>query len=97
MSVRYGEDSATYSFPEALADTLIMADEDLQKKIYDSKEVLLQSYWELWNEQILPNIQKGLSAAIYTQTSDIEEEINGLMTYDHKVTKFSIEGIRTLN
>ncbi|TLV02660.1 glycoside hydrolase family 2 protein [Dyadobacter luticola] len=33
-------------------------------------------------------IRKGLSAAVYTQTTDVEVEINGLMTYDRKVIKF---------
>ena len=33
-------------------------------------------------------MKKGLAAAIYTQTTDVEGEINGLMTYDRKVIKF---------
>jgi hypothetical protein len=32
-------------------------------------------------------IGKGLSAAVYTQTTDVEVEVNGLMTYDRKVVK----------
>ncbi|WP_448634156.1 hypothetical protein [Pedobacter panaciterrae] len=32
-------------------------------------------------------IKKGLSAAVYTQTTDVEQETNGLMTYDRKVIK----------
>jgi hypothetical protein len=32
-------------------------------------------------------VSKGLSAAIYTQVSDVEEEINGLLTYDRRVNK----------
>jgi beta-galactosidase/beta-glucuronidase len=39
--------------------------------------------------QIVPFIQRGLSAAIYTQTTDVEVETNGLMTYDRKVIKVS--------
>ena len=31
--------------------------------------------------------KKGLSAAVYTQVSDVEEEVNGLYTYDRKVCK----------
>ncbi|MCF2492645.1 MULTISPECIES: glycoside hydrolase family 2 protein [Dyadobacter] len=33
-------------------------------------------------------IKRGLSAAVYTQTTDVEIETNGLMTYDRKVIKF---------
>ncbi len=38
--------------------------------------------------EILPAIKKsGLSAAVYTQLSDVEDETNGLMTYDRRVIK----------
>jgi beta-galactosidase/beta-glucuronidase len=40
-------------------------------------------------EQLKPMIAKGLSAAIYTQTTDVEGEINGVMTYDRKVVKLN--------
>jgi hypothetical protein len=42
-------------------------------------------------------IPRGLSAAVYTQTTDVESEVNGLMTYDRKVFKFDVEKIRNLN
>lgn len=66
-------------------------------KHYRTKEELTQSYGQLWEEQIYPNLGNGLSAAIYTQTSDIEEEINGLMTYDREVSKFEEEILRDLH
>ncbi len=46
---------------------------------------------ELYLEQVLPCIQRGLCAAIYTQVSDVEDEINGLRTYDRKVEKLTPE------
>lgn len=39
--------------------------------------------------QMVPFIQRSLSAAIYTQTTDVEVETNGLMTYDRKVIKMT--------
>lgn len=42
-------------------------------------------------------IEKGLSAAIYTQTTDVEGEVNGLLTYDRKILKMDKEKIRELN
>jgi beta-galactosidase/beta-glucuronidase len=48
-------------------------------------------------EKLQTLIPKGLSAAVYTQTTDVESEVNGLMTYDRKVMKFDIEAIRALN
>lgn len=57
-------------------------------KHYKTKEELTANYRRLWEEEIYPNLEKGLSSTIYTQTSDIEEEINGLMTYDREENKF---------
>jgi beta-galactosidase/beta-glucuronidase len=45
-------------------------------------------------DQIVPFIERGLSAAIYTQTTDVEVETNGLMTYDRKVIKNPEEKLR---
>ena len=42
-------------------------------------------------------IPRGLSAAIYTQVSDVEGEVNGLMTYDRKVIKMPIENLNKVN
>ena len=41
----------------------------------------------LYRAHVLPKIPQGLCGAIYTQISDVEEEINGLLTYDRKVCK----------
>ena len=40
---------------------------------------------------------KGLSAAVYTQTTDVESEVNGLMTYDRKVMKFEEKKLKKMN
>ena len=45
----------------------------------------------LYEEKIIPAAEKGLCAAIYTQVSDVEDEINGLLTYDRKVCKANAE------
>lgn len=44
---------------------------------------LTKAYWE----HVIPAVKKGLCASVYTQVSDIEDEINGLLTYDRKVVK----------
>ena len=46
-----------------------------------------QAYRKLMAKQVAPLKEKGLSGAVYTQLSDIEEEVNGLVTYDRKVLK----------
>ncbi len=42
-------------------------------------------------------IKKGLSAAVYTQTTDVEVEVNGLMTYDRKQIKMPVDSLKTLH
>jgi hypothetical protein len=49
-------------------------------------------------EQILPHIEKeGLTATVYTQASDVEQEVNGIMTYDRKVLKISQNTLRNIH
>ena len=42
---------------------------------------------DLYTEQVIPNIKNGLSGAILTQITDVEDETNGLITYDRRVVK----------
>jgi hypothetical protein len=49
-------------------------------------------------EALVPMKQKlGLSAAVYTQTTDVEGEVNGLMTYDRKFIKVDPALLREMN
>lgn len=52
---------------------------------------------ELYRRDVISNIEKGLCAAIYTQVSDVEDEINGLYTYDRAVCKVDSALMRKLN
>lgn len=49
---------------------------------------LLEGLARLYNEEIIPMAEKGLSASVYTQLSDVEDETNGILTYDREVQKF---------
>jgi beta-galactosidase/beta-glucuronidase len=51
-----------------------------KKKLHDKYDELIKS--------LLPLKKKGLAAAVYTQTTDVETEVNGFMTYDREVIKF---------
>jgi beta-galactosidase/beta-glucuronidase len=54
---------------------------------FETKEELVEKYASFVDK--LENlIKRGLSAAVYTQTTDVEIETNGLITYDRKVVKF---------
>ena len=62
--------------------------------LYEEREKFEDAFISLYEEQVLPTIEKGVSALVYTQVSDVEDETNGLMTYDRAMTKVSKE--RTL-
>ncbi len=66
-------------------------------RIYNTPEKYAKAYKKLFEKRIIPNIEKGLSATVYTQVSDVEEEINGLVTYDRKVIKLPVELVKQLN
>ena len=66
-------------------------------KIYRSKEGLTKAYRRLFNKTIIPQIPKALSATVYTQVTDVEDELNGLLTYDRKVMKIDKEVLQEIN
>lgn len=66
-------------------------------RIYRKKSELTRGYREWIEREILPNMERGLSATVYTQLSDVEEETNGLLTYDREVLKLEEETVRELN
>lgn len=56
-------------------------------KRFDSLEEFGRAYREFIEKSLLPLREQGLCGAVYTQVSDVEEEVNGLLTYDRKVNK----------
>lgn len=56
-------------------------------KKFKSREELVSGITALYENEIIPAISKGLCGAIYTQLSDVEDETNGLVTYDRRVMK----------
>ncbi len=63
---------------------------------YKTAEEVTQAYLDLTGK-LKELIKRGFSAAIYTQTTDVESEVNGMMTYDRKVIKMDITRIRKMN
>ncbi len=59
-------------------------------------ESLTQAVEHMYHGMILPSVAEGLCGCIYTQLSDVEDEINGLYTYDRKVCKVVPERMREL-
>ena len=56
---------------------------------FSTTQKMNAAYLELVEKQLFPLVEAGLSAAVYTQLSDIEEEVNGLVTYDRRVIKIT--------
>ena len=50
----------------------------------------------LYEAEIIPAVEQGLCGAVYTQVSDVEDETNGLLSYDRKVCKVGVESMRKI-
>ncbi len=61
---------------------------------FASQEALTEAYLELLQKQLEPWVAAGLSAAIYTQTTDVEIEVNGYLSYDRGVEKMDFTQVR---
>ena len=61
---------------------------------FSDGEAYANAVEELYREQVVPCVREGLCAAIYTQVSDVEDETNGLLTYDRKREKLSAAAMR---
>ncbi|MFI6795753.1 glycoside hydrolase family 2 protein [Streptosporangium canum] len=72
-------------------------DKDFGYRRYGSAEQLGEAFSRLHTEQIVPAIRRGLSATVYTQLSDVEDELNGLLTYDRETLKLPAELVRSVN
>ncbi len=62
-------------------------------KTCKSKEQFQTAMAELYVTKVLPAVERGLCAAILTQVSDVEDEINGMLTYDRKINKADAESM----
>lgn len=63
---------------------------------YADRKEFEDAFISLYEQQIIPNIKKGLCGTVYTQISDVEDETNGLITYDRKYVKVSRERMNVL-
>ena len=65
--------------------------------LFNNKEDFQKEYERFIKEEIVPAKKNGMSAFIYTQLSDVEEEMNGFVSYDRKEIKVDIPKIKELN
>lgn len=67
-------------------------------RIYKDREAYMDALHLLYLREVIPLIKsQGLSASVYTQVSDVEDEINGLLTYDRKVSKVDTDRLKEIS
>jgi hypothetical protein len=62
---------------------------------HDSAASLGEAFRRLHVEELAPAVPRGLAATVYTQLSDVEDELNGLLTYDREVLKLPEDLVRS--
>lgn len=72
-------------------------DKEFGYKKFRSRKELSDGLCALYQSEIVPVVKKGLCGSIYTQLSDVEDEINGLVTYDRKVIKIAKEDFQRVS
>jgi len=72
------------------------SDTEFGYRRYTSAESLAEGFRRLHTDQIIPAVARGLAATVYTQVSDVEDETNGLLTYDRRVVKIPAEQVRAV-
>ena len=66
-------------------------------RAFRSPEALGEAITKLYESQIIPAKERGLAASVYTQLSDVEDEVNGFVTYDRKCVKLPKQLVRELS
>ncbi len=74
----------------------VWGDRDFGYKRFETPVQLQLALEELYTQQIAPAWRQGLAAAVYTQLTDVEDELNGLLTYDRKVVKIAHEIVKKI-
>lgn len=67
-------------------------------KVFFTKKMLENAFSNLYENVIIPQVKRGgISGCVYTQLSDVEDELNGILTYDRKVLKIDKNLIKEIN
>lgn len=73
------------------------SDNEYGYKSFKTKEELEEAFVALYKNEIIPAISMGLCGSVYTQVSDVEDETNGLLTYDRRICKVDTARIKSLS
>ena len=69
----------------------LFGEENYGYSIFKSQSEFEEAFDRLYRDEIKPLISKGICGLVYTQVSDVEDETNGLITYDRQVVKLDKE------
>ena len=83
-----------YSCPSA---GHMMSDRLFGYRMYKDEREISDAFELLYKTEVIPAVKRGMSAAVYTQLSDVEDEINGLFTYDRSTQKLDPAMIQAIN
>ena len=81
----------------AIAGLTWQAEDNWGYQEYGDPLVLLEAYDKLIRRLRYLSIEEGLAAAVYTQTTDVEVEVNGLITYDRSLIKMNPAQVKWSN
>ena len=65
-------------------------------RLFENREDFENALLSLYENEIIPFIKEGLCATVYTQLTDVEDETNGLISYDREVVKVDSERMNTM-
>ena len=66
-------------------------------RLFSEQDAYMDAVEKLYREEIVPAVSKGLCGAVYTQLSDVEDETNGLYSYDRRICKVDKARMRALS
>ncbi len=72
-------------------------DREFGYRRYRDRATLAEAVTRLWRDELAPAVGQGLAGFVYTQLTDVEDEVNGLLSYDREVVKIDTELLARLN
>ncbi len=74
----------------------LFGEENYGYSIFEKQSEFEEAFDRLYLEEIRPLISRGICALVYTQISDVEDETNGLITYDRRIVKLDKKKTKTI-
>lgn len=102
FKIRFGNDGRVRALTEYGGYCWHVKEHSMARRVYGyrtcrSSRELTESYCDLLEQKLFTEVENGLSALVYTQLSDVEDEVNGLLTYDREMCKVDGEAVRRVN